>query len=323
MIWLYGIVGAVIGIIICYIIMRPKQILDQETLQKNNDLRKEYTELTAAIASAETETGALEKRKASLNQDIQNISAQASATADAMYKKSYDLMQEKMSQSAEIAMVKYQQAEKEYQNEYLSTLAETSQEFSDQITNYQLQINEYENIIVDLQNKVNAAIEADKRKALEEDKKKYYELAISEEDKEDIALLKEVVKKLNKDPEPVNKVIWELYYKKPTMDLLGRLTPTGTTHIGIYKVTNLTTNQCYIGQSVDLRNRLRDHIKAGLGIASSNNRFYTEMKNEGPEAFMYEILEECDRSQLNEKERFWINFYSSTNWGYNVMQGNK
>ena len=75
----------------------------------------------------------MEKRKASLNQDIQNISAQASATADAMYKKSYDLMQEKMSQSAEIAMVKYQQAEKEYQNEYLSTLAETSQEFIDQI----------------------------------------------------------------------------------------------------------------------------------------------------------------------------------------------
>ena len=88
------------------------------------------------------------------------------------------------------------------------------------------------------------------------------------------------------------------------MDLLGRLTPTGVNHIGIYKVTNLKTNQCYIGQSVDLRNRLRDHIKAGLGIGSSNNRFYTEMKNIGPENFMYEILEECDRSQLNEKERF-------------------
>ena len=93
--------------------------------------------------------------------------------------------------------------------------------------------------------------------------------------------------------------------------------------IGIYRITNKINGKSYIGQSVDLRNRLRDHIKAGLGIASSNNRFYTEMKNEGPEAFMYEILEECDRSQLNEKERFWINFYSSTNWGYNVMQGNK
>lgn len=301
--------------------MRPKQILDQETLQKNEELKKEHSKLVAAIASAETETGALEKRKASLNKDIQDISAQASATADAIYKKSYELMQEKMSQSAEIAMFKYQEAEKEYKKEYLSTLAETSQKFSDEITQYQLKINEYENIASDLKNKIDAAIEADKRKTLEENKKKYYELAISDEDKEDIALLKNVAKKLNKDPEPINKVIWEVYYKKPTMDLLGRLTPTGTTHIGIYKITNLKTNQCYIGQSVDLRNRLRDHIKAGLGISSSNNRFYTEMRNEGPEAFMYEILERCDRSQLNDKERFWINFYSSTNWGYNTTRG--
>ena len=301
--------------------MRPKQILDQETLQKNEELKKEHNKLVVAIASAETETSALEKRKASLNKDIQDISAQASATADAIYKKSYELMQEKMSQSAEIAMFRYQEAEKEYKKEYLSTLAETSQKFSDEITQYQLKINEYENIASDLKNKIDAAIEADKRKALEEDKKKYYELAISDDDKEDIALLKDVAKKLNKDPEPINKVIWEVYYKKPTMDLLGRLTPTGTTHIGIYKITNLKTNQCYIGQSVDLRNRLRDHIKAGLGISSSNNRFYTEMRNEGPEAFMYEILEKCDRSQLNEKERFWINFYSSTNWGYNTTRG--
>ena len=72
MIWLYGIVGAIIGIIICYIIMRPKQILDQETLQKNEELKKEHNKLVAAIASAETETGALEKRKASLNKDIQS-----------------------------------------------------------------------------------------------------------------------------------------------------------------------------------------------------------------------------------------------------------
>ena len=232
-------------------------------------------------------------------------------------------MQEKLSQSAEIAMTQYQKAEKEYQEEYLSTLSETAQEFSNQITNYQLKINEYENVIIDLQNKINTAIEADKRKALKEDEKKYYEISISEEDKEDISLLKEVIKKLNKDPEPINKIIWELYYKKPTMDLLGRLTPTGNTHIGIYKITNIETNKCYIGQSVDLRNRLRDHIKAGLGISSSNNRFYTEMKKEGPEAFMYEILEECNKEQLNEKERFWINFYSSTNWGYNITQGNK
>lgn len=107
------------------------------------------------------------------------------------------------------------------------------------------------------------------------------------------------------------------------MDLLGRITPTGKVHCGIYKITNIESGQCYIGQSVDLRSRLRDHIKAGLGISSSNNRFYTELKSLGPEAFMYEIIEECDREKLNEREKYWINFYDSTGWGYNTIQGNK
>lgn len=38
---------------------------------------------------------------------------------------------------------------------------------------------------------------------------------------------------------------------------------------------------------------------------------------------MYEIIEECDRSQLNERERYWIEFYESTDFGYNTTQGNK
>ena len=322
MIIFYIILGWAIGFGLCYIaLIRPRQILNQKIASENEKLNQKYINLTASIASAETEVSALEKQKKSLNQDIENINSQAASAAEAIYENSYNLMQEKLSQSAELAGQKYQQAEQEYQKEYLSTLAETSQEFSDQITNYQLQINEYENVIVDLQDKINAAIEAEKRKILDDDKKQYYQIIIPEEDKEDIQLLKEVIKKLNKDPEPVNKIIWELYYKKPTLDLLGRITPTGTNHIGIYKITNLKTNKCYIGQSLNLRNRIRDHIKAGLGISSSNNRFYSEMKNKGPESFSYEILEECDKNKLNERERFWIDFYSSQNWGYNVMKG--
>lgn len=311
------------GIILCYIIMRPKQILDQETLQKNNNLRKEYTELTAAIASAETETNALEKRKASLNADIETISAQATAAANEIYKKSYDLMQEKMSQSAEIAGYRYQLAEEEHKQEYLSIMEENVKTFNTNIAIKQAELKTVSETLNILKEKVKAAIELDKRNMLKESEKDYYKIKILDQDKEDIQLLQEVAKKLNKDPEPINKIIWELYYKKPTMDLLGRLTPTGQTHCGIYKITNLKTNQCYIGQSVDLRNRLRDHIKAGLGISSSNNKFYTEMKTIGPESFMYEIIEKCDRSQLNEREKYWINFYQSIDWGYNTLQGNK
>ena len=91
--------------------MRPKHILDQETLQKNEELKKAYGSLSAAVASAETAVEALEQHKKSLNQDIDRISKQAKTTTDEIYQKSYDLMQEHLSQSAEIASAKYQKAE--------------------------------------------------------------------------------------------------------------------------------------------------------------------------------------------------------------------
>ena len=41
----------------------------------------------------------------------------------------------------------------------------------------------------------------------------------------------------------------------------------GTEQItGIYKITNQENNKCYIGQSVNISNRWKDHAKHGLGI---------------------------------------------------------
>ena len=39
--------------------------------------------------------------------------------------------------------------------------------------------------------------------------------------------------------------------------------------------------------------------------------------------FTFEILEKCERSQLNEKERFWIDMYQSNKVGLNTMKGTK
>lgn len=256
------------------------------------------------LIEIESEINALENRKKSLNNDIKTISQQATNTADEIYKKSYDLMQEKLSQSAQLVSEKFQKEEEKLKQEYLKMAKEQAFEFSEKINKNNLELILAERELNDLKKKISAVIESSKKQSLEENEKSYYQIKISEEDLEDIRLLKEVVKKLNKDPEPVNKVIWELYYKKPTLDLLGRIAPTDEIYIGIYKITNIKTNQCYIGQSLNIRNRLREHIKAGLGISSSNNRFYSEMKAVGPENFMYEILEKCTQEELNEKERY-------------------
>jgi hypothetical protein len=58
-------------------------------------------------------------------------------------------------------------------------------------------------------------------------------------------MLREITPYL-RDQEPLNKVIWKVYYEKPTSDLIGRVIGSGT-HTGIYKITNLHNGKCYVG----------------------------------------------------------------------------
>ena len=39
--------------------------------------------------------------------------------------------------------------------------------------------------------------------------------------------------------------------------------------------------------------------------------------------FSWEVLEECPREQLDEKEKYYIDLYDAKNFGYNSTKGNK
>jgi hypothetical protein len=43
----------------------------------------------------------------------------------------------------------------------------------------------------------------------------------------------------------------------------------------------------------------------------------------GPENFTFEVLTTCSQDELNEKERYYIDFYDSKTYGYNSTGGNK
>ena len=73
--------------------------------------------------------------------------------------------------------------------------------------------------------------------------------------------------------------------------------------IGIYKVTNLINGKCYIGQSRNVENRLKDHQKPNR---ECNPAIREDLLRYGKENFSYEVLEECEASQLNERESYYI-----------------
>lgn len=85
--------------------------------------------------------------------------------------------------------------------------------------------------------------------------------------------------------------------------------------IGIYKITNKRTNQCYIGQSKELERRIYSHMSS-----RENSRIDQAIKKE-PLNFTYEIIECCSLEELNEREIYWISYYDSYVDGYNRTPG--
>ncbi len=166
-----------------------------------------------------------------------------------------------------------------------------------------------------------AAHEAMLREQEVKDNKDAYRLIIPEVEKRDIKLLNSIKKELINE-RPVNMIIWQTYYSKRANELCSRILGTSN-KIGIYKITQISTDKCYIGQSKNIKDRFRDHMKCGLGIDTpAGNKLYKAMLDSSIEDFTFELIEECDEKDLDEKEKYFISLYQSYDYGFNSNRGN-
>lgn len=92
---------------------------------------------------------------------------------------------------------------------------------------------------------------------------------------------------------------------------------------GIYLVTNLINNKKYVGQSTNIGKRWIKHRNYPFNpnCKEYNYSFYQAIRKYGLENFKFEVIEECDVNQLNEREIYWISYYDSFNNGYNMTAG--
>ena len=168
---------------------------------------------------------------------------------------------------------------------------------------------------------INAATKAQLREREKEERLDFYKLSVSAIDLEDIEKLNSIKLMLH-NPIILSKLIWSTYFQKQTTEMCNRIF--GNKQIcGIYKITNLKTKQCYVGQSVNVQDRMKQHIKCGLGIdAPATNRLYNTMQKDGVWNFSFELLEECPRERLDAEEKRWIEIYQSNIIGYNATKVN-
>lgn len=92
---------------------------------------------------------------------------------------------------------------------------------------------------------------------------------------------------------------------------------------GIYKIENLINGKVYIGQSIDIQYRFRNHKSESFNPKSNayNTAIHRAIRKYGVDNFSFEVIEECDQDKLREREIYWIDYYGSFGNGYNLTSG--
>ena len=88
---------------------------------------------------------------------------------------------------------------------------------------------------------------------------------------------------------------------------------------GIYKITS-PSGKVYVGQSNDIHRRWIFYKNL---LCKGQTKLFASLNKHGIENHLFEIIEECDVSGLNEKEVFYINKFNSFNskHGMNLRMG--
>ena len=287
---------------------------ENEKIQKQNHLIKENRiQLETEVKRLKEENNKLLLKKNStveqintLKSSMSAIEKQAQEAADLFYTSKMEVAQENLARSLEAEAQKYQDNVAAFEVQYQETVAGLMEQYK-----------ALEGNVAVMRATNDAAVAAAKRAVEMKNQQDYYRIQLSAADLHEIELLREVEPYL-RDKEPLNKVIWKCYYEKPTTDMIGRVVGSGV-HTGIYKLTEITTGKCYVGQAASIADRWKQHIKRGVGAETpTRNKLYPAMIAAGPENFTFEIVEECDRTLLDEREDFWQDYFKAKEFGYSI-----
>ena len=224
-------------------------------------------------------------------------------------------------QQTDHTMADYYQSEMEKMNLRLEadkiTFTQQKEEYACKLQELQDSFNkEYESIKEGQQ----ALIEVYKKQEEIRIQKDFYRLILSDEDMADIIELRALAPRLS-HPDLLYKLLWSTYYKPAYDEMVGRVIGSAA-YCGIYKITSTIDGKAYIGQSTNVKNRWSEHIKSALEIGTiAKSQLYSAMKKDGIHNFTFELVEECSKADLNNREKYYITFFETNAYGLNMTKG--
>lgn len=321
-------IGFIIGILLYFLVPQKKKFDDGFNLAikdigkaAEESYKKELQEKTLKI---EQDIAAIEEKKNNLSKKYQDAILEfendyKNKTEDkkvAIEKIMQEQIQE-MKAENEKQRIEIDKQKKEIFDDYGEVVKEYEGMKARAKEKYDKVMEEYNTTITKKKEEIQNLIEQFKKDEEARKEADFYRIPISSAAKNDIDKLKGVAAQLSK-PMVLFKLIWKEYYENGFNAMIGRVLGGDKDKSGIYKITNINNQMVYIGQAVNIGSRWRTHVKRGLGCEEkTNNRLYTALWEEGVENFTFQVVEFCDRKDLTEREKFYIDFYNSKDYGYN------
>lgn len=334
MIWIMAALWLFFVGILIFLIKKHKIILNREKIKLNKKFQKEeerlikdYEELEAKLAArakgiqhnyAEEEKwlkwdlDKLKNDKETLDKHISELKDFGQRQVDEKIEDYEQLRLTQINHSLELEEKRKQELLQRQLDDFIASAAETKKSVNEEIEELKLLLEDYKS----KRDLINQAIVHEKEIR---EQQNFYRIVLNESDKEDIQLLNTIEMRLH-SREALYKLIYDIFYKKPLNDMINRVLQ-GKEFCGIYRITNLKTNEAYIGKSTNIKTRWQNHCKTAIGLdGMARTKIHSAMKEYGIDNFSFEVLEKCTKEIYSEREKYWINFYETNVYGYNIQK---
>lgn len=334
MMWVMAALWLILIGILFFLIKKHRIILNREKIKLNKKFQKEeerlikdYEELEAELATRakgiqdnyakeekwlKWDLDKLKNDKETLDRHICELKDFGQRQVDERIKDYEQLKLTQIDHSLELEEKRKRELLQQQLDDFIASAAETKKSVNEEIEELRSLLEDYKS----KRDLINQAIVHEKEIHEQQD---FYRIVLNESDKEDIQLLNTIEMRLH-SREALYKLIYDVFYKKPLNDMINRVLQ-GKEFCGIYRITNLKTNEAYIGKSTNIKTRWQNHCKTAIGLdGMARTKIHSAMKEYGIDNFSFEVLEKCTKENYGEREKYWINFYETNVYGYNIQK---
>ena len=326
---LYGIIGVlIITIIILIVKLSKKQIIDRneyttyqnslnQLINEKNNLQNELTYNQNLLTDYQDKILTVQnKYREELNKKTEDLNVyfeHQKNTRQSEIDTNFERLWREKEENLNTKYIKFEREELEKEHKFKQEVQ----------NNIDAAKKSQDNILADTlyqQQRYEALLAPLRQYEMEQQERLFYTIQVPDEYKDDINFLVTTVSQKVQHPDIINKLVWAEYVKPYIEGTFKRVGIEDKP--GIYKITSIDSGKCYIGKSTNVKKRITDHFKSSIGIKTiADQAVHHEIWKTGFWNWAIEIVIYCEKEQLNELEKYYIDFFKSNTFGYNKTGG--